>query len=304
MKTVIVTGVTGFIGTQLIQSLLHQHYTVIGYSRKKQLSNNSQLHWIQSFSALENLLSSQNVTVDYVVNLAGESIGQGRWTATRKQKLIASRVDTTRKLYQCLDQLQIQPECIVSGSAVGFYGIDSSEQWNLNCDESCTSQHIFMSELCQRWENAALSYSHQNTKIMRLAVVFGKGGGILPQMLLPIKLNLIRKIGTGQQPMTWVHMNDVIQAILFLFKNTSQQKIFNIVAPDHISQVQFAKISSQVLKRKPMLFLPSFVMKLLMGEQSQLVLNGQYVQPTALLKQGFQFQYPDLEIALRKIIEH
>lgn len=239
-----------------------------------------------------------------MVNLAGESIGDGRWTDQRKQQLIQSRVDTTQQLYQALRDYQIQPKCIVSGSAIGYYGIDASEQWQNDCDENTHSQAIFMSELCQKWEAVALTDQTQNTKIMRLGVVFGKGGGILPQMLLPIKMGLIGQIGSGQQPMTWVHVDDVIQAILFLFQSSSQQKIYNVVAPDHISQMQFVRVASKVLKRRPFLPLPSFVMRLLMGEQSQLVLNGQYVQPKALLAEGFDFQYADLESALRQITQH
>ena len=296
MTTVLVTGATGFIGSHLLEYLLKHDFQVIAYTRQQKVSTNVQLQWIQDFSELEKL------SIDYVVNLAGESIGKGRWSKKRKQQLIQSRVETTAKLYQYLNQFQIKPKCIVSTSAIGFYGIDPDEKWSVECDETSPSQNIFMSELCQKWEAEALSHSDQNTKIMRLGVVFGKGGGILPQMLLPIKLNLIGKIGTGRQPMTWVHVDDVIQAILFLFKSDSSQQIYNVVAPDHISQLQFSQIASQVLQRKPLLFLPSFVMKMLMGEQSQLVLNGQFVQPKALLQQGFHFQYADLSNALKQIV--
>lgn len=296
MTTVLVTGATGFIGSHVLQYLLKHDFHVIAYTRQQKVSTNTQLQWIQDFSELEKL------TIDYVINLAGESIGKGRWSEKRKQQLIHSRVETTAKLYQYLNQFQMKPKCIVSTSAIGFYGIDPDEKWAVECDETSPSQHIFMSELCQKWEAEALSHTDQNTKIMRLGVVFGKNGGILPQMLLPIKLNLIGKIGTGRQPMTWVHVDDVIQAILFLFKSDSSQQIYNVVAPDHISQLQFVQIASQVLKRKPLLFLPSFVMKMLMGEQSQLVLNGQFVQPQALLKQGFQFRYTDLSDALKQIV--
>ena len=296
MQTVLVTGATGFIGSHLLHYLLQHHFQVIALSRKMHISNHVNLQWIDSLTALE------NISLDYVVNLAGESIGQGRWTAARKQKLIQSRVDTTKKLYQALTQYQIKPKCIISGSAIGYYGIDLNEQWLNVCDESSSPQAIFMSELCQKWEAEALSDPLQNTKIMRLGVVFGKNGGILPQMLLPIKLNLVGRIGSGRQPMTWVHIDDVIQAILFLFQSASDQKIYNVVASDHIDQMQFVNVASKVFKRKPFLPLPSFVMKLLMGEQSQLVLNGQYVQPKALLNEGFKFQYADLDSALKQTI--
>lgn len=297
MLKVLVTGASGFIGTHLVEYLLKHNFEVIAHSRQKRLSQNDQLTWISSFTELE------NTHIDYVVNLAGESIAQGRWTAQRKQQLIDSRVDTTQQMYQALRDYQIQPRRIVSGSAIGYYGIDPTQQWQNECDENSSAQGIFMSELCQRWEAEALADTTQNTKIMRLGVVFGQKGA-LQQMLLPIKMGLIGRIGSGQQPTTWVHVDDVIQAILFLFQSTSDQKIYNVVAPDHLSQMQFVNIASKVLKRKPFLPLPSFVMRLLMGEQAQLVLNGQYVQPKALLAEGFDFQYANLESALRQITQH
>ncbi|RZG46654.1 TIGR01777 family oxidoreductase [Acinetobacter wuhouensis] len=297
MLKVLITGASGFIGTHLVDYLLQHGFEVIAYSRQKRHSQEAKLTWIENFTALE------NTHIDYVVNLAGESIAQSRWTAQRKQQLIDSRVQTTQQLYQALQDYQIQPRRIVSGSAIGYYGIDPTQQWQNECDENSSAQGIFMSELCQRWEAEALADTIQNTKIMRLGVVFGQKGA-LQQMLLPIKMGLIGRIGSGQQPTTWVHVDDVIQAILFLFQSTSDQKIYNVVAPDHIAQMQFVNIASKVLKRKPFLPLPSFVMRLLMGEQAQLVLNGQYVQPKALLAEGFDFQYANLESALRQITQH
>lgn len=306
MQTVLLTGASGFVGRHLINYLLNagseKNYRIIAYSRKKQISENSHLIWIQDFSEIESILLSQAISIDYVINLAGESIGQGRWSDARKSILISSRVETTRHLYQCLERLSIQPKCMISASAIGFYGIDETEQWLQNCDENDSPQAIFMSELCQKWEAEALSYQ-QNTKIIRLGVVFGKGGGALSQMLLPIKLNMIGRIGTGRQPMTWVHIDDVIRAISFLLENPAPHKVYNVVAPDHIYQMQFVNIASEWLKRKPLLFLPEFVMKLLMGEQAQLVLNGQFVQPKALLDQGFKFRYADLNHAFKEILK-
>lgn len=306
MQTVLLTGASGFIGRHLINYLLNtgseKNYRIIAYSRKKQISETPHLIWIQDFSEIESILFSQAISIDYVINLAGESIGQGRWSDARKSILISSRVETTHRLYQCLERLSIQPKCMISASAIGFYGVDETEQWLQNCDENDSPQAIFMSELCQKWEAEALSYQ-QNTKIIRLGVVFGKGGGALSQMLLPIKLNMIGRIGTGRQPMTWVHIDDAIRAISFLFENSAPHKVYNVVAPDHISQMQFVNIASEWLKRKPLLFLPEFVIKLLMGEQAQLVLNGQFVQPKALLDQGFKFRYADLNHAFKEILK-
>ena len=205
--TVLVTGASGFIGSHLLPFLLKRQYKVIALTRQtNKSSQHPDLQWVTSFEQI------QTQQIDYVINLAGENIGQKRWSSERKQQLINSRVNTTQRLYEWLQQQQIFPKCIISGSAIGYYGIDPQEQWNTSCDENTPAQAIFMSELCQAWEQTALKYSQQNTKIIRLGVVFGQGGGILPQMLLPIRLNAAGKIGSGQQPVVWIHIQDVLSA--------------------------------------------------------------------------------------------
>ena len=293
------TGASGFIGSHLVKFLLARDYAVIGLTRQKKLrEEHPDFHWINDLEELK------NHQIDYVINLAGESIGQGRWTAARKKKLLDSRLNTTKQLYDYLEKNQIKPKRIISTSAIGYYGIDPQERWDRVCTEQSPPQSIFMSELCEKWEKLALSYTGQDTKIVRFAVVFGQGGGILPQMLLPIKLNMFGRIGHGRQPVTWVHLQDVMRVIEFLMQQPTQQQVFNVVAPEKVSQAQFARIAAQVLKRKPLLPLPACSMKMMLGEQSQLILNGQYVQPKALQEAGFEFNYPTLKEALIDILNH
>lgn len=294
---VLITGASGFIGSHLIAYLLARDYAVVGLTRQKdKLFRHPSLIWIQQLDELK------TDRIDYVINLAGENIGKARWTAKRKQQLIQSRVETTQKLYRYLEKRQIFPKRIISGSAVGYYGIDPTEQWTEVCTEQSAPQSIFMSELCQLWEHAALSFQSQQTKIVRFGIVFANNGGILPQMLLPIKLNLVGRIGQGRQPVVWVHIQDVLRAIEFLMTKETAAQIFNVVCPEKMTQAQFAYIAAQQLKRKPCLSLPAFVLKGMLGEQSQLVLNGQYVQPKALQDVGFEFKYPTLKQALEDIL--
>ena len=294
---VLITGGSGFIGSQLLPYLLARDYAVVGLTRQKnKRSNHPDLTWIQHLDELK------TDRIDYVINLAGESIGQGRWTEKRKQQLMKSRVETTQQLYRYLEKRQIFPKRIISGSAVGYYGIDPTEQWLETCTEQSAPQSIFMSELCQLWEQAAFSFTQQRTKIIRLGIVFGKNGGILPSMLFPIKLNLVGQIGHGRQPVVWVHVQDVLRAIEFLMLNETEAQIFNLVSPEKVSQAQFVKTAAQVLKRKPVFFLPAFVLRWMLGEQSQLVLNGQYVASIALQEAGFEFKYPTLNSALEEIL--
>ncbi|MBP7782985.1 MAG: TIGR01777 family oxidoreductase [Acinetobacter sp.] len=295
---VLITGASGFIGSKLIKYLLKNDYQIVGLTRQKnKVPNHPCLQWI---STLDELKTDQ---IDYVINLAGESIGKGRWTGSRKEQLIQSRVQTTEQLYQYLNQRNIQPKRIISGSAVGFYGIDISEQWEESCTETSLPQDIFMSELCQKWEAVTAKYPNQNTKTIRLGVVFGNGGGVLSQMLLPIKMNMVKNIGHGRQPCVWVHIQDVIRAVEFLMLNETKESIFNVVAPEKVNQKTFADITSLILNKKPLFTLPNFIMKWILGEQSQLVLNGQYVTPKALQNAGFEFEYPVLKYAMKNLIE-
>jgi uncharacterized protein (TIGR01777 family) len=296
-ERVLITGASGFIGTRLTEYLLAKDYAVIGLSRKKDLvSPHPDMQWITQLSELK------TDRIDYVINLAGENIGQRRWTAARKQKLIASRVQSTEQLYRYLEQRRIVPKSIVSGSAIGYYGIDPSEQWTDACTEQSTSQTIFQSELCQQWEQTALQFSQQHTQIIRLGIVLSAKGGILPQMLLPIRLNLAGKIGHGRQPVVWIHIHDVLQSIEFIMKSEASTQVWNLVAPERVSQADFASLASRQLNKRPLLNLPAGLMKLMLGEQSQLILNGQYVKPQALLDAGYTFQFATLKEALANLL--
>lgn len=296
-EQVLITGASGFIGTRLTEYLLSQDYAVIGLSRKKNLvSRHPDMQWI---SQLDELKSDQ---IDYVINLAGESIGQGRWTADRKRQLIQSRVQSTENLYRYLERRQIVPKCIISGSAIGYYGIDPEEKWTNACTEDSPPQQIFQSEMCQQWEQSARQFTNQNTKIIRLGIVLSAKGGILPQMLRPIRTNLAGRIGHGRQPVVWVHIRDVLRAIEFLMTQPLDAAVFNLTAPERGNQAEFASIAARQLKKCPVLSVPAWVMKLMLGEQSQLVLNGQYVKPKALQEAGFEFKFPTLKEALADLL--
>ncbi len=297
-ERVLITGASGFIGTRLTEYLLSQDFAVIGLSRNKErVSRHPDMLWI---SQLDELKSDQ---IDYVINLAGENIGQGRWTAARKQQLIQSRVQATENLYRYLALRRITPKCIISGSAVGYYGIDAAEQWKTVCTEDSPPQNIFQSELCQQWELAARQFPNQNTKIIRLGIVLSGKGGILPQMLRPIRANIAGKIGHGRQPVVWVHIRDVLQAVEFLMNKRPAAAVFNLTAPEQVSQAEFAVLAARQLHKKPLLQVPAWLMKCMLGEQSQLILNGQYVQPCALQEAGFQFKFSTLKEALADLLD-
>lgn len=296
-KTILMTGASGLIGQHLVAYFLEQGYFIYALTRQiNKISTHPKLNWVNEF------IEIPEVPLQYVINLAGESIGQKRWSAERKQQLIESRVETTRALYVFLKQRKLKPEKIISGSAIGYYGIDPEEHWTALCSETSPAQSIFVSELCQRWENEALSDTEQNTVIIRLGVVLAKNAPVLKQMLFPIKLNLFGKLGHGAQPFVWVHIQDVLAAIDFILQMDQPEHIYNVVAPSHDTQATFVHVASQILGKTPFFNFPSSILNMILGEQAQLVLNGQYVIPKALLAQNFEFKFNTLNAALTNLL--
>lgn len=301
-STILITGGTGLIGTALTQHFLTQNCQIILLTRHPQAIKQKYVNQqVTIISQLTDIPQTQNI--DYVINLAGESVGGGLWTKKRKQKLIDSRINTTNTLVQWLQTKGSKPKCTISGSAVGYYGIDTTHQWQTQ-DETSPAQNIFMSELCQKWENviAPLKQLGFNTKIIRLAVVFSKKAPALKQMLLPIKLNTFGKIASGKQPICWIHMDDVIHAIEYILETPTTYDIYNLCAPDHTTQEEFVKNACQLMHKIAPLPLPECLLNLTLQEQAQLVTNGQFVQPKNLLNSGYRFKYTNLKDALNQIL--
>ncbi|MBF7687031.1 TIGR01777 family oxidoreductase [Acinetobacter rathckeae] len=302
--TILITGGTGLIGTALIQYFLAQQCHIIVLTRSpEQVSakyQNKAVTLVPHFNDI-----SPNTTIDYVINLAGENISSQRWNEQRKQVLIQSRVNTTKQLTNWLDTQNIKPKCIISGSAVGYYGIDQTKTWQHVCNENSPPQNIFISEICQKWEKAILPWAieqQQNLKIIRLGVVFSQHAPAFKQMLLPIKLNAVGNIGSGQQPLTWIHIEDVINAIVFLMTSRGKHQIYNLSAPQQTSQQQFVMACKSILHKHTPFSVPESLLKLVLKEQAELITNGQYVSPTHLSDDGYQFLYPTLDQALGHLL--
>lgn len=301
-STILITGGTGLIGSALTHRFLSLGCKVIILTRNlKKLEDEYPTHNVQGIKQLDHL--SNAVAVDYVINLAGETIGGKKWSDERKKKIIESRLNTTHNLVKWLKTRSDLPKKVISGSAVGYYGINEQYTWKL-LDEDSPSQSIFVSEVCQKWEDAIKPVQDLGIalNIIRLGVVFSKHAPALQQMLLPIKLNTVGKIASGQQPLTWVHIHDVVNAINFLLEKQTHQTVYNLTAPDKTRQLDFVHTASQILGKTAIVPLPEFALKLALGEQAQLVTNGQFVKPKHLLEEGYTFKYPTLEQALKNIL--
>ena len=296
-RRVLVTGGTGFIGEHLVNQLLDAGHTVSVLTRdplKAAYLFNSRARCFRSFNAL-----NENETFDVIINLAGAPIAGGPWSAKRKGQLLASRINTTEALIAWLNKAQHKPELWIQASAIGFYGVrDASER----LDENATAGEGFMAELCVRWENAALPVRALGVRqvVMRLGVVFGPGGALLP-LLLPFRLGFGGRMGDGKQIMSWVHRDDVIQIMARAFSDTSLNGAYNVVAPDAIPQADFATQVGKVLKRPVWFHVPAAPVRALAGEMAQLFFDGQRVVPSRLIQAGYTFRHPTVESALRDL---
>jgi uncharacterized protein (TIGR01777 family) len=296
-KRVLVTGGTGFIGECLVNQLLDAGHTVSVLSRDPLNAAylfNGRARCLPSLSKL-----GHDEMFDVVINLAGAPVAGPRWSPKRQAQLLASRVNTTEALVDWLKNAQHKPALWIQASAIGFYGVrDASE----TLDESAAQGTGFMAELCAKWEAAARPVGELGVRqvTMRLGVVFGPGGALLP-LLIPFRLGFGGRMGDGQQIMSWVHRNDVIQVIARAFDDDSLSGTYNLVAPNAVSQEMFASSVGKALKRPVWFHIPAAPVRALAGEMAQLFLDGQRVVPGRLVQVGYRFHYPTLDLALRDL---
>ncbi len=287
-----VTGASGMVGSQLCNLLIGGGHDVLKLVRR-QPRGPDEVHWDPareeiSFSRLEGL--------DAVVHLAGRSIN-GRWTSSVKRAIRDSRVLGTRLLVEGLKRLQKRPKVLVSTSAVGFYG-DGKEP----VDESAPVGSGFLAEVCRDWEKEAEAAEELGIRVvrLRLGVVISSRGGALAQMLPPFLLGGGGPVGSGEQWMSWVALDDVLGAIVFALTQDDLTGAVNVVAPHPLNNRDFGKTLGRVLRRPAFMPLPGFAVKVLFGEMGQaLLLEGQRVRPKRLEDAGYSFSFPELEGALR-----
>lgn len=301
-RTVLVTGATGFIGRHLVAALRAAGHTVIAVSRDPQRAQAA----LGVRAVLQATQLPAEERIDLVVNLAGARILGLPWTESRRSALLASRLGPTRDLVAWMQSARHKPQLLLSASAIGWYGIQPAGD-DAPRDESAPSQSIFMSSLCRQWEaeaGRAWSDAGVPVSLLRLGVVLGQGGGALPQLLLPVRLGLGGPLGGGRQWTSWVHLEDVLGAIGFLARRAPQPagvQAFNLTAPQAVVQSEFARTAARVLRRPAWLRTPGWPMRLALGEQADLLLQGQRVVPAALLHAGYSFRHPELEPALRQL---
>ena len=294
---ILITGGTGLVGRHLIPRLLELKHKVTVVTRNpekaRQIFSDRVTYW-------KGLAGQTHLNeIDAVINLAGEPIADKRWTEAQKQRLCHSRWNMTQQLVDLINASDTPPEVFISGSAIGYYG-DLGE---VVVNEEEPPHNEFTHKLCARWEQIACGAQSDKTRIclLRTGAVLARHGGMLAKLLPIFRLGVGGPIGDGRQYLAWIHIDDMVNAILWLLDNDLRGP-FNMVSPYPVRNEQFAHALGHALHRPAILRAPATVVRMMMGESSVLVLGGQRALPKRLEAAGFAFRWHDLEEALQDLV--
>jgi uncharacterized protein len=296
---IIVAGGTGFIGEPLVRHLVARGDEVVVLSRNpSKVSAGRGVQWDGKSSGA---WSREVGDADAIVNLAGESIADGRWTAARKAQLLNSRIDATKALIEALSDAPERSRAMVNASAIGFYG-DRGEQV---LDETSTRGQGFLADLVVHWETAARrAEGLARLSILRFGIVLAAEGGALGKMILPFKLGAGGPIGNGQQWMSWIDREDVLRLIAWALDTQSARGVYNATAPEPVRNREFARELGRALHRPAIIPTPPFALRLALGEMAdELLIAGQRVLPSHAEAEGFRFGTVSISAALAKAVK-
>ncbi len=290
---ILITGGTGLIGSALCEALLAEKHRLTVLSRSPH-RDQPKMRFIRSFSQCQE-------PVDAVVNLAGAGLADRRWTQAYKREIWASRVELTNDLVEWMAAQPEPPVRLISGSAVGFYGADADTALT----ESAPLGNSFSADLCHAWEEAAKAAGHMGTKVtcLRLGVVLAKEGGALGKMTRSFRMGMETWLGSGEQWLSWIHIDDVVRVISFALCEGCASAVYNTVAPEPVRHRSFASEVGYRSFTFTRVGVPGFVVRLLAGEVAdELLLSGHRVVPEKLISEGFTFRFPTLLQALDDLI--
>ena len=304
-------GCTGFVGKELVPSLLKEGHQLYIVSRKNidKLKINIPMDKIQFLKidlskkqnwSNKNLLSALKES-DGIINLIGEPIAEKKWTNRQKQEIENSRIYSTKFLMKTLNKFRINPKVIINGSAIGFYGTSLTKEFN----ENSNSGKDFLANICKKWEEVAFEKPlFSRLVILRIGIVLGAEGGALGKMLPVFKIGLGGPIGDGNQWMSWIHRSDLCGLIIKALVDKQFSGVFNAVAPDPVLMKDFSKTLGRCLNRPNLLPVPGRILKLLLGDGAKVVLEGQKVISIKLKEKIYKFKYPLLEKAIYASTKH
>jgi uncharacterized protein len=296
---ILVTGSSGLIGSALLPFLKNHGHHVFRLIRENAEKSQDTVIWNPEKGEV-NLAELEGF--DAVIHLAGENLSSKRWSIQKKKRILDSRVKGTKTLCNILKKLKTPPKILINASAIGFYG----DRGDMICTEDSSSGTGFLADVCRQWEAATEPAKQAGIRvvIMRFGVVLSDQGGALKRMAKPFKLGLGGLLGSGKQYISWIAIDDLLEIILFVLNNETLQGPVNAVSPHPTTNYDWTKTLGRVLGRPAFFPLPEFVVRVAFGEMAdELFLSSTRVIPYRLLDLGFTFRYPDLEEALKHLLQ-
>jgi len=299
---VLIPGGTGFIGRALVDDLVRSGDEPIILTRRPASDTGlpaaaEPVQWdAQSLGDWAAIVSS----VDAIVNLAGENIGSWPWTQAKKLRIAQSRENTGSLLVKALSRAHKRPSVFLQSSAIGYYGPSEGQA----IDESAPNGHDWLADVASLWEASTQEVEEMGVRraIMRTGLVLGRGGGLLPRLMLPFRLFAGGRMGTGRQTMSWIHIEDTVRAIRYLIEHPEATGPVNLTAPGPVTNTEFSRTLGSVMRRRAWFPVPAWLLRIVLGEMSVLVLDGQRVHPRRLESMGFTFRYSRLDDALNDLL--
>ena len=293
MKNILITGGSGLVGKEITKILEEKGYLVAWMSRSSQ-SQKSFLWNVEK----QQIAPEAIEWADAIIHLAGTGVAEKRWTAERKKDILESRTHSTQLLYQTIEKSNSRPNAFISASAVGFYGFNTGTN---PVDENSPAGSDFLAEVVVAWESEVkkMEALDLRTVLLRIGIVLSEVGGALGEMLKP---PVAAPLGSGDQWMSWIHIEDLARLFVFALEKTTLQGVYNAAAPNPATNQQLTQAAAKA-KGKPYLGIgvPGFALKLILGEMAAMVLGGNRVSSQKVQKAGFEFEFPDLEPALKDL---
>jgi len=295
---ILISGASGLIGAALVKKLQSAQHTVARLVRCASSSDPDRIAWQPDKGLIEDAAFEG---FDAVIHLAGENIAARRWSEKQKTRIENSRVEGTQLLARALSSVRNPPAVFICASAIGIYGNRNDEE----LDENSLPGEGFLAEVCKKWEAAAATVKDRNVRVvnLRFGVVLAAEGGALPKMITPMKFGLGGKLGSGRQYMSWITLDDLVDAVVHILSDKKISGPVNMVAPTPVTNAEFTKILARRLRRPAFFTVPAFVLRLAAGEMAgPLLLASARVKPAKLTESGFNFRHPDLPTALAHIL--
>lgn len=304
MATILITGGTGLVGKALGQALLEKGYRVIILSRqgdqKSSLANLSYASWNVEQQTIDREAIAK---ADYIIHLAGAGVADKRWTQKRKQEIVDSRVYSSKLIVDSLKLIPNKVKAVVSASAIGWYGADPVMPHPIPFTEVVPADNEFLGITCKQWEESIEPVTESGIRLVKLrtGIVLSNNGGALKEFLKPLQFGMAAILGKGKQIISWIHIDDLVKMYITAIENESMNGVYNAVAPNPVSNKE---LTLQLAKARKKFFIPihvpSFVLKIMLGEMSVEVLKSTTVSSEKIQQAGVAFNFPDISSALQK----